>query len=36
MPYGMSGWLFPLEFDRILFYASLGGKVEEIRRAIVQ
>jgi hypothetical protein len=33
MPYGISEWSFPFDFDRVFFFASLSGSVEEIRRA---
>jgi hypothetical protein len=33
MPHCISEWSFPFEFDRLLFYASLDGSVEEIHKA---
>jgi hypothetical protein len=36
IPHGICEWSFPFKFERVLFYASLGSGVEEIRRASVK
>jgi hypothetical protein len=33
MPHGISEWSFPFEFERVMFYASLGGSIVEIRKS---
>jgi hypothetical protein len=33
IPHGIRDWIFPCGFDRVLFYSSLSGTVEEILRA---
>lgn len=33
MPHGFAEWTFPFEFDRVFFFSSLSGKVEEIRKS---
>jgi hypothetical protein len=33
IPFGIEGWRFPFEFDRVFWFASLENKVVDIRRA---
>ena len=33
IPHGFDEWTFPFEFDRAIFFSSLGNEVAEVRRA---